>query len=120
MGLRTTSTFGTRTPSIPASRLAVSARLVRGISAGGLITAGTLMAVVRPEHVVAFMAICRKWDVEATVIGEVTSDGTLTMTWRGNVVVQIPPRTAADGPVYQRPLARPDNLESLRANGAPT
>ena len=35
-----------------------------------------MMAVVRPEHVDAFMAICRKWDVEATVIGEVTADGT--------------------------------------------
>src|ERR1700741_3248321 len=76
-----------------------------------------MMAVVRPEHVDAFMAICRKWDVEATVIGEVTSDGTLTMTWRGNVVVQIPPRTAAVGPVSRRPLARPDTLDALRASG---
>src|SRR6201994_796566 len=39
-----------------------------------------MMAVVRPEHVDAFTAICRKWDVEATVIGEVTGDGLLTMT----------------------------------------
>jgi len=61
-----------------------------------------MMAVVRPERVDAFMAICRKWDVEATVIGEVTADDTLTMTWRGGTVVKIPPRTAADGPVYQR------------------
>jgi phosphoribosylformylglycinamidine synthase subunit PurL len=76
-----------------------------------------MMAVVRPEHVDAFMAICRKWDVEATVIGEVTGDGTLTMTWRGSVVVQIPPRTAADGPVYRRPLARPDTLDALQASG---
>jgi phosphoribosylformylglycinamidine synthase II len=76
-----------------------------------------MMAVVRPERVEAFMAICRKWDVEATVIGEVTGDGLLTMTWRGGTVVQIPPRTAADGPVYQRPLARPDNLDALRADG---
>jgi phosphoribosylformylglycinamidine synthase subunit PurL len=76
-----------------------------------------MMAVVRPEHVDAFMAICRKWDVEATVIGEVTGDGTLTMTWRGDTVVEIPPRTAADGPVYRRPLARPDNLDALRASG---
>src|SRR6202035_2943273 len=30
-------------------------------------------------------------------------------------VVEIPPRTAADGPVYQRPLARPANLDALRA-----
>jgi phosphoribosylformylglycinamidine synthase subunit PurL len=76
-----------------------------------------MMAVVRPEHVDAFMAICRKWDVEATVIGEVTADDTLTMTWRGGTVVEIPPRTAADGPVYQRPLARPENLDALRAAG---
>ena len=76
-----------------------------------------MMAVVRPERVDAFMAICRKWDVEATVIGEVTADDTLTMTWRGGTVVKIPPRTAADGPVYQRPLARPENLDALQAAG---
>ena len=39
------------------------------------------------------------------------------MTWRGGTVVKIPPQTAADGPVYQRPLARPDNLDALRADG---
>ncbi len=76
-----------------------------------------MMAVVKPERVAAFMAICRKWDVEATVIGEVTGDGMLTMTWRGGTVVKIPPRTAADGPVYQRPLARPDGLDALQAAG---
>jgi phosphoribosylformylglycinamidine synthase subunit PurL len=76
-----------------------------------------MMAVVKPERVAAFMAICRKWDVEATVIGEVTGDGMLTMTWRGGTVVKIPPRTAADGPVYQRPFARPEGLDALRAAG---
>jgi phosphoribosylformylglycinamidine synthase len=76
-----------------------------------------MMAVVKPERVAAFMAICRKWDVEATVIGEVTGDGMLTMTWRGGTVVEIPPRTAADGPVYQRPFARPEGLDALRAAG---
>jgi phosphoribosylformylglycinamidine synthase subunit PurL len=76
-----------------------------------------MMAVVRPERVDAFLAICRKWDVEATVIGEVTADGMLTMTWRGGTVVKIPPRTAADGPVYQRPYARPDTLDALQADG---
>jgi hypothetical protein len=32
------------------------------------------------------------------------------MTWRGEVVVSIPPGSAADGPVYQRPMARPAEL----------
>ena len=76
-----------------------------------------MMAVVTPANVEAFLGVCRKWDVEATVIGEVTGDGTLTMTWRGGTVVQIPPRTAADGPVYQRPIARPADLDALRKDG---
>jgi phosphoribosylformylglycinamidine synthase subunit PurL len=76
-----------------------------------------MMAVVRPDDVAAFLDVCRKWDVEATVIGEVTGDGTLTMTWRGGTVVEIPPLTAADGPVYQRPLTRPESLDALQADG---
>jgi phosphoribosylformylglycinamidine synthase len=75
-----------------------------------------MMAVVTPGCVDAFMAICRKWDVEATVIGEVTEDGLLTMTWRGTTVVKIPPQTAADGPVYLRPFARPAGLDVLAAS----
>jgi phosphoribosylformylglycinamidine synthase II len=74
-----------------------------------------MMAVVRPDNIEAFQRVSEKWDVEATVVGEVTGDGTLTMTWRGGTVVQIPPRTAADGPVYQRPMARPAGLDALQA-----
>jgi phosphoribosylformylglycinamidine synthase subunit PurL len=76
-----------------------------------------MMAVVTPANVEAFLEVCATWDVEATVIGEVTGDGMLTMTWRGGTVVQIPPETAADGPVYQRPIARPADLDALRAAG---
>ena len=76
-----------------------------------------MMAVVTPANVDAFMAVCAKWDVEATVIGEVTGDGMLTMTWRGGTVVSVPPETAADGPVYQRPLARPADLDAIQADG---
>lgn len=76
------------------------------------------MAVVRPDNLEAFRRVCEKWDVEATVIGEVTDDETLTMTWRGATVVKIPPRTAADGgPVYNRPMARPAELDALNADG---
>ena len=75
-----------------------------------------MMAVVTPANVDAFLRVCAKWDVEATVIGEVTGDGVLTMTWRGGTVVEIPPGTAADGPVYQRPIARPADLDALQAD----
>jgi phosphoribosylformylglycinamidine synthase len=79
-----------------------------------------MMAIVTPGNIEAFRRVCGKWDVEATVIGEVTGDGMLTMTWRGGTVVSIPPETAADGPVYNRPLARPAGQDELQADGPAT
>jgi phosphoribosylformylglycinamidine synthase subunit PurL len=76
-----------------------------------------MMAVADPGSVAEFMRICAKWDVPATVIGEVTSTGRLVMTWHGAVVVDIPPGTAADyGPVYDRPAQRPASQDALRAD----
>ncbi len=78
-----------------------------------------MMAIVTPEHVPAFMAICAKWDVQATVIGEVTGSGRLEMTWHGAHVVDIPPASAADeGPVYDRPVRRPATQDALVADDA--
>jgi phosphoribosylformylglycinamidine synthase len=79
-----------------------------------------MMAVVTPDKLDAFMAITTTWDVEATVVGEVTSTGRLVVQWHGDTVVDVPPRTVAhDGPVYSRPMARPAGLEALQAD-APT
>ncbi|WP_234803118.1 AIR synthase-related protein, partial [Mycobacteroides salmoniphilum] len=76
-----------------------------------------MCAVVTPENVDAFMAVCRKWDVLATVIGEVTDGDRLRITWHGDTVVDVPPRTVAhEGPVYQRPVARPDTQDALIAD----
>ncbi|TWG98234.1 phosphoribosylformylglycinamidine synthase [Nocardioides sp. J9] len=78
-----------------------------------------MMAVVEPGDVDAFMAICAKWDVEAVVIGEVTDTGRLEITWHGETVVDVPPRTVAhDGPVYERPYARPEWQDALQADAA--
>src|SRR4029077_5057144 len=66
-----------------------------------------MMAVVEPARVEEFLAVCAKWDVRAAVIGEVTGTGRLVMTWHGETVVDIPPASAADGPAYRRPPARP-------------
>ncbi|MCH9814968.1 MAG: phosphoribosylformylglycinamidine synthase subunit PurL [Actinomycetia bacterium] len=76
-----------------------------------------MCAVVTPEHVDDFLAICRKWDVEATVIGEVTDSGRLTVDWHGEQVVDVPPRTVAhDCPIYDRPMVVPSYLAALNAN----
>ena len=76
-----------------------------------------MCAVVTPANVDEFMAVCRKWDVLATVIGEVTEGDRLTITWHGETVVDVPPRTVAhEGPVYERPVARPDTQDALNAD----
>ncbi|HVV22772.1 MAG TPA: phosphoribosylformylglycinamidine synthase subunit PurL [Pseudonocardiaceae bacterium] len=76
-----------------------------------------MCAVVRPEDVEDFLAVCRKWDVIATEIGEVTDGDHLVITWHDAVVVDVPPRTVAhEGPVYQRPVERPASHDALVAN----
>ncbi|MET1004019.1 MAG: phosphoribosylformylglycinamidine synthase subunit PurL, partial [Propionibacteriaceae bacterium] len=77
-----------------------------------------MMAVVEPHHVDKFLEICAKWDVLATVVGEVTGDGRLIVDWHGETVVDVDPKTVAmEGPVYQRPYARPSWQDALQADG---
>ena len=77
-----------------------------------------MCAVVRPADLDAFLAICARWDLPATVIGTVTDTGRLVVRWHGQTVVDVPPRTVAhDGPVYDRPVARPADQDDLVADG---
>ncbi len=77
-----------------------------------------MMAVVEPVDEKRFLEICEKWDVEATVVGEVDDSGRLTIDWHGETVVDVPPRSVAhDGPTYQRPFARPSWQDALQADG---
>jgi phosphoribosylformylglycinamidine synthase subunit PurL len=75
-----------------------------------------MMAVVEPARVAEFLGVCAKWDVRAAVVGEVTSTGRLVMTWHGETVVDIPPSSAADGPVYHRPVGRGAGQDALAAD----
>lgn len=73
-----------------------------------------MCAIVEPSKIARFLEICKKWDVTATVIGEVTDGDRLIVTWHGEVIVDVPPRTVAhEGPVYNRPMAKPDYLDAL-------
>jgi phosphoribosylformylglycinamidine synthase len=73
-----------------------------------------MCAVVRPSDVDAFMRVCRRWDVIATEIGEVTEGDRLVITWHGETVVDVPPRTVAhEGPVYERPVSRPSFQDAV-------
>jgi len=74
-----------------------------------------MCAIIEPAKLARFMRICKKWDVTATVIGEVTSGDRLHITFNGDLIVDVPPRTVAhDGPVLNRPMARPAYLDTLK------
>ena len=75
-----------------------------------------MCAIVEPGKIARFLEICKKWDVTATVIGEVTDGDRLVITWHGEVIVDVPPRTVAhEGPVYNRPYVKPDFQDALNA-----
>ena len=77
-----------------------------------------MCAIVTPENLDAFLALCGKWEVEAVVIGEVNDSGRLTVDWHGERIVDVPPRTVAhEGPVYERPYHRPPWQDALQADG---
>lgn len=77
------------------------------------------MAIVRPEKLEAFLAVTAKWDVETSVLGEVTDTGRLVIHWKGETIVDVDPKTVAiDSPVYHRPYARPSWQDGLQADSA--
>jgi phosphoribosylformylglycinamidine synthase len=76
-----------------------------------------MCAIVEPSKIERFLEICQKWDVTATVIGEVTEGNHLEITWNGELIVDVPPRTVAhDGPVYNRPFAQPDYINHVNSH----
>ncbi|MFJ6678087.1 phosphoribosylformylglycinamidine synthase subunit PurL [Microbacterium sp. NPDC091382] len=80
-----------------------------------------MMAIVAPEKLDAFLAVVQKWDVETSVLGEVTGDGRLQIFWHGEQIVDVDPSTVAvDGPVYERPVAYPTWIDALRDDSAAT
>ena len=73
-----------------------------------------MCAIVEPSKIARFLEICEKWDVTVNVIGEVTDGNHLEITWNGELIVDVPPRTVAhDGPVYNRPLAQPAYIDAV-------
>ncbi|MCL5287514.1 MAG: phosphoribosylformylglycinamidine synthase subunit PurL [Acidobacteria bacterium] len=55
------------------------------------------------------LAVFSKWGLDAVAIGAVTGDGLLRVRQHGAVVAEIPAHPLAEeGPVYQRPMRRPE------------
>ncbi len=77
-----------------------------------------MMAIVTPAMLDRFLEICRKWDVETAVIGEVNDSRRLTIDHHGHRIVDVDPDTVAVGPTYDRPYRRPAWQDALNADAA--
>ena len=74
-----------------------------------------MLLVVKDGREAEVERIFDKWDLHASRIGEVTSDGILRVKERGVIVAEIPNRALTDeAPVYHRPTAEPEYLADIR------
>lgn len=76
-----------------------------------------MMAVVEPDKVEDVLAVCRRWGLEANVVGEVTDSGRIQVRGGdGDILVNAPVEALAEeGPAYDRPFERPGWLSDLQA-----
>jgi phosphoribosylformylglycinamidine synthase len=80
-----------------------------------------MLAIVEPGNLDEVLKVAEKWGVLATAIGEVTEGDRLVITWHDEVVVDVPPGSLADdGPVYERPMQRPNDFDLVQADRAET
>ncbi|MGI8407525.1 MAG: phosphoribosylformylglycinamidine synthase subunit PurL, partial [Actinomycetota bacterium] len=84
-----------------------------------------MMAVVLPADVDAVLEVCRKWGLEARLIGEITDTERIEVVAADGAVLADAPvqALAEEGPVYRRPFERPGWLDDVQGSpvgdGAP-
>ena len=74
-----------------------------------------MLAIVTPEHVDEVLALAERWEITARVVGSVTDTGRFRVIDDGDTIADVPCGSLGDGPVYERPLARPADQDALQA-----
>ena len=69
-----------------------------------------MAAIVDPARYAAFAAVCARWELPCTAIGQVTDDGILRCRFDGEVVGEIPAEVLTDAPRYPLSPERPPAL----------
>ncbi|MCY3635160.1 MAG: phosphoribosylformylglycinamidine synthase subunit PurL [bacterium] len=78
-----------------------------------------MLAIVSPDGLDDVLAICDRWDVQASVVGRVTEGGLLRVRdgFDGPVLAELPAASLhEDAPLYDRPRHPPDDWEAARAD----
>jgi phosphoribosylformylglycinamidine synthase II len=74
-----------------------------------------MLLVVKKGREAEVERIFEKWDLHASHIGDVMTDGILRVKHNGSVVAEIPNTALVDeAPVYDRPTARPAYLDEVQ------
>jgi phosphoribosylformylglycinamidine synthase subunit PurL len=72
-----------------------------------------MLMVLKPGREEFAKAIFDKWELDFAVIGEVTDTGHMVLTWKGQVVCDIPlGPLAEDAPLYDRPAASKEEYQA--------
>ncbi|RRR99617.1 phosphoribosylformylglycinamidine synthase subunit PurL [Glycomyces terrestris] len=80
-----------------------------------------MLLIVDPAKAEEVLARAHRWGLLATAIGTVTDSGRLVVDFHGQTVVDVPPKSLADeGPVYNRPIAEPNDLGLIAVDRAET
>ena len=75
-----------------------------------------MLVVAEPSRVREVQAVCAKWELDATPIGQVTDDGIFRVRHHGQTVVAIPgQRLVEDCPIYQPEARESDDARQRRA-----
>jgi phosphoribosylformylglycinamidine synthase subunit PurL len=100
-----------------------------------------MLAIVEPAKLDAVLALARRWEIRATVVGRVTTekrfrvfdglfdavgvpgenppppigDDAPTVSSDRAPIADVPVESLGDGPLYRRPVARPDSQDALQA-----
>jgi phosphoribosylformylglycinamidine synthase II len=83
-----------------------------------------MLAIVTPEDLARVEAVCRRWEVRASVVGKVTEapDGApgrlrILEGFDGEVLGDVPAvALSEDAPLYHRPMDRPADHDARRAD----
>jgi len=80
-----------------------------------------MLAIVTPDNLEQVTEISKKWEIRSSVVGKVTEGGLLRIMdgLNGIVLGEVPAISLhEDAPLYERPLAPPDDLELFQENTA--
>jgi phosphoribosylformylglycinamidine synthase II len=76
-----------------------------------------MMLVVKPGSLDEVLSVCRRWELQASVIGEISGTGNVEVSSAGDVVADVPARALAEeGPIYERAMARPAWIDALQSS----